>query len=182
MLHRFMNRLEEVLIGLLLAAMTLVTFGQVVMRYVFNSGFTWAQGATTFMFGWLVLIGISYGIRVNSHIGVDVWVKKLPPRGKRAAAYVGIVVCLLYAVLMLIGSTRYLRVMYILGVEVEDMPIQSWILHLALPLGFTLLLGRLIEVAWRIWQGRQSGLLADEAEEHIRAAKIRESLLGEGRP
>jgi C4-dicarboxylate transporter DctQ subunit len=180
MLHRAMSRLEEGLIALLLAAMTGVTFLQVVLRYVFNSGISWGQGATTIMFGWLVLLGISYGVRVQSHIGVDVWVKQLSPRGKRAAAWAGILVCLAYAALMLMGSIRYVRVQYAIGVEAEDIAVQNWILHLALPLGFFLLLGRLLEVAWRIWSGKQSGLLGDEAEDHIRRTRAMAKLTGEG--
>jgi C4-dicarboxylate transporter DctQ subunit len=152
----------------------------VVLRYVFNSGITWGQGATTFMFGWLVLLGISYGVRVQTHIGVDVWVKKLSPGGKRAAAWTGIGVCLAYAALMLYGSIRYVHVQYVIGVEAEDIPIQNWILHIALPLGFALLLGRLLEVALRIWRGQQSGLLGDEAEEHIRRARAMAKLTGAG--
>jgi len=35
---------------------------QVVLRYVFNGGFTWALEATTYLFGWMVLIGMSYGV------------------------------------------------------------------------------------------------------------------------
>jgi len=181
-ISRVMNRMEEGLIALLMAAMTVVTFVQVVLRYVFNSGLTWGVQATTLMFGWLVLLGIAYGIRVNSHIGVDVWVKKLPPGGKRVAAWIGVAACLLYAAMMLAGSWTYLKVMYRMGVEVEDLPIQSWVVHLALPLGFLLLLGRLLEVTWRLWHGRQSGLLGDEAEEHIRRMKAMDNLMGGHRP
>jgi C4-dicarboxylate transporter DctQ subunit len=49
---RFINRLEEVLIAVLFAGMTVLTFIQVVLRYVFNSGLLRALEATTYMFGW----------------------------------------------------------------------------------------------------------------------------------
>ena len=49
----------------------MLTFLQVILRYVFNTGLLWALEATLYMFGWLVLIGISYGIRTHSHIGID---------------------------------------------------------------------------------------------------------------
>src|SRR3546814_15227267 len=83
MIEKSMNRLEEGLMILLLAAMTLLTFSQVVLRYVFNSGWGWALEATTYMFGWLVLVGISYGIKVGFHIGIDAVVNLLPKRGRR---------------------------------------------------------------------------------------------------
>src|SRR3546814_8791676 len=71
----------------LLAAMTLLTFTQVVLRYVFNSGWGWALEATTYMFGWLVLVGISYGIKVGFHIGIDAEIGRASCR-ERVCQYV----------------------------------------------------------------------------------------------
>ena len=64
-----LHRVEEGLLAFLLAAMTMVTFSQVVARYVFNTGAVWALELTIFLFAWLVILGISYGIRIRSHIG-----------------------------------------------------------------------------------------------------------------
>jgi C4-dicarboxylate transporter, DctQ subunit len=165
---RFVNRLEEVLIVLLLAAMTLLTFAQVVLRYVFNSGFVWALEATTYMFGWMVLLAISYGVKVGSHIGVDVVVKALPRSGQRVAGIIASVLSILYAVILLIGSYHYVDTMHTLDIEADDLPIDKWLLLMALPIGFILLLWRFAEAAWRIITGRESGLhLADEAREAI---------------
>ena len=47
---KILNSLEEWIISLMLLAMTGLTFLQVVMRYVFNSGFTWALELTTVFF------------------------------------------------------------------------------------------------------------------------------------
>jgi len=49
------------LAALLLAAMTLVTFVQVILRYVFNAGFVWVLALTIFLVAWLVLFGMSCG-------------------------------------------------------------------------------------------------------------------------
>ena len=71
------HRLEEGLIAFLLAAMTLVSFSQVVARYVFNYSFTWALELSMVLFAWLIFLGIPYGVRIGSHIGVDSLVKAL---------------------------------------------------------------------------------------------------------
>lgn len=177
MFARIFARLEEALISFLLAAMTLLTFAQVVMRYVFNSGFVWALEATTYMFGWMVLLAISYGIKAGSHIGVDVVVKLLPQNGQRIAGLIGAVLSMAYAVILLVGSYNYIDTMHTLGIDAEDIPVERWILLLALPIGFILLLWRMTESAWRILTGRQVGLhLADEAKEAI------EQFHGEGGP
>ena len=54
----WLERLEEGFIALLLAAMTLITFGQVVARYIFNYSFTWALELTGVLFAWLIFIEI----------------------------------------------------------------------------------------------------------------------------
>lgn len=166
---RMTARLEEALLALLLATMTILTFVQVVLRYVFNHGFVWALEANTYMFGWLIMIGVSYGIRVHSHIGVDFAVKALPRVWQRAAGLLGIVFCLLYAGIMLDGSYTYLYKLWRLGVMAEDIDLPRWLLSIILPLGFLLLAVRLIQQAIDILRGRSSGLLlADEAAETLR--------------
>ncbi len=77
---RWLEHLEEGLIAFLMAAMTVVTFMQVVARYVFNYSFVWALELTGVMFAWLIFVGMSYGVRVGAHIGVDALVKSLGRR------------------------------------------------------------------------------------------------------
>jgi len=178
MIRRSAERIEESLIALLMAAMSALTFVQVVLRYVFNGGFTWAMEATTYMFAWLVLLGISYGVRVHSHIGVDVWVKNLSPPNRRYVSLISSAAGLLYAGLMVAGSLIYERTMFQLGIEAEDMAIQRWVLLLALPLGFGLLFFRLFQVAVRILRGETEQMLADEAAETIE--RMRRAGIGAG--
>jgi C4-dicarboxylate transporter DctQ subunit len=162
------ERLEEAIMALLLAAMTLLTFWQVVLRYVFNSGLLWALEATTYMFGWLLLLGMSHGVRTHAHIGIDAAVKLLPPRARRAVGLAGLALCILFAALMLYGSVAYEHRMYRLGVDAQDIAVGRWILGLCLPLGFLLLIVRLAEQTWRVLKGRAVGLeLADEAADTL---------------
>lgn len=80
---RWLHRLEEWLIAILLAIMTIITFAQVIARYVFDYSFTWALELVQFLFAWLIFLGMAYGVRVGSHIGVDALVKSLGPRAAR---------------------------------------------------------------------------------------------------
>jgi len=162
------DRLEEGVIALLLASMTILTFVQVVLRYVFQSGLFWALEATTYLFGWLVMFGMSYGVKVGSHIGVDILVKALSPAAQRAVGAVAGLLCMLYAGILLYGAYEYVDKMYLLGVEAEDIALPRWLLLSILPVGFALLLLRLGQATWRILTGQQSGFrLADEAREAI---------------
>lgn len=169
MVGRLIARLEEVLLALLLAAMTLLTFTQVVLRYLFNTGLIWALEATVYLFAWLILLGISYGVRVHAHIGVDLLVKSLPPAPRRIVGLVAIGLSILYSCIMLYGSYYYVMRLHRLGTEAEDIPIERWILTIVLPIGFLLLGVRLLQQGWAILQGRAKGFeLGDEAAEILR--------------
>lgn len=176
MVGRLIARLEEVLLAFFLAAMTLLTFTQVVLRYLFNTGLIWALEATVYLFAWLILLGISYGVRVHAHIGVDILVKSLPIAARRLVGLAAVALSLLYAGIMLIGSWRYVERLHRLGTEAEDIPIERWILTIVLPIGFLLLGIRLLQQGVAILQGRAKGFeLGDEAAEMLRE---RERLVG----
>lgn len=164
----FYARLEESVIALLLAGMVLVTFSQVVARYVFNSGAVWALELTTFLFAWLVLLGASYGIRVNAHIGVDAFVQLFGTRARRIFGLIVVAAGLTYGVLVFIGSWAYVSRMYQIGIGAVDLPVPRWIPLSVLPIGLALIIARLLEAGWRIVSGRQAGMeVGDEGKAAI---------------
>lgn len=166
---KILKRLDEWLIAIMLAAMTLLTFSQVVMRYVFNSGFTWAVELTTILFACMIFIGISYGVRVGAHIGVDALVKLLPPKPRRVVSFIAVVLCLVYAGMVIYGSMEYVLKMKEAGIELEDMAIPMWIVRAILPLGFILLVLRFLPVLVNLVTGKSDRLhLADEVEEALK--------------
>lgn len=169
MLRTIVDRLEEGLIALLLGAMTLLTFSQVIMRYVFQSGFTWALEATEYMFAWLIFLGMSYGVKVGAHIGIDAAVKLLPRNGQRLIGILGALACIAYAAILFIGGWNYMYRFYQLPILSQDIPLPRWYFLTVLPLGFGLLALRFFFVFVRILQGRQTGLgLADEAADALK--------------
>ena len=169
MVSKFIDHLEEGVIAFLLAAMTLITFFQVVLRYLFNTSLQWGLEATVYLFAWLILIGISYGVKAGSHIGVDALVNLLPAQGKRVAGVIAGMLCIVYAGFMIVGSWDYFETVYQIGVTGDDILIQRWILIIILPIGFLLLLYRLVQTTWRILRGEELGFrLADEAADSLR--------------
>jgi C4-dicarboxylate transporter DctQ subunit len=176
---RWLKHFEEVLIIFLMAAMTLVTFMQVVARYVFNYSFVWALELTGVMFAWLIFVGMSYGVRVGAHIGVDAVVRALPSRAARVAALIAASLCIVYACIVTVGGFLYVRKMYDVGILMQDMPVQQWIPRAILPVGFALLAFRFVQVLVNVAAGKEAHLLGDEAKE---ALKLQEDDTGGGRP
>jgi C4-dicarboxylate transporter, DctQ subunit len=94
-------RFEENFIALLLAIITIVAFTQVVARYGFNTGWGGALELQRMLFAWLILFGMSYGIKVSAHLGVDAFIRMLPGRAFRYVTLFGAAATLLYAILLL---------------------------------------------------------------------------------
>jgi len=149
---RALDRAEELLTAALLAAMTLLTFVQVILREL-DSGIIWALEATVYLFGWLVLLGISGAMRTNSHIAVDMLTKHLGPAAQKAVALLAMGLSLLYTGLMLVGSWLLVARLYAFGSLAHDLPFPRWVLLASLPIGFALLGLRLLQATVAIVRG-----------------------------
>ena len=106
-LGRAVNGLEETAIAVLLGLMTVITFVNVPIRYLFDGitlprvEFLWAVEMTSFLFAWLVIFGISYCVKVTANLGVDAVINVLSPAKRRALGLVSGFVCIVYALLLL---------------------------------------------------------------------------------
>ena len=66
-----------------LAVMVVLVFGNVVMRYGFNSGITLSEELSRWLFVWMTFMGAIVALKEHGHLGTDMLVGKLGPRGKK---------------------------------------------------------------------------------------------------
>lgn len=201
MVRTFFNKVEratdifeETLIAGFLGLMTLLTFTNVVFRYVLNDNILWALELTVFMFAWMVLVGASYGVKRHFHIGVDVVINMAPKGLQKVYAIIAVSLCLCFSVLLLIGSWNYWypfiseRAWY----ETDDIPMPEmlqfladifnegeryeklprFIPYAALPISMATLTARFAQAAYKIVVGDLDRLIAShEAEEDLDALR-----------
>lgn len=191
----WVTRFEENVIAFLLAAMTIVSFTQVVARYGFNSGWTGALEFTRILFAWLILFGMSYGVKIGSHLGVDAIIRLFPTPVFRILAVFGALCGVAYAVILLYsnwlqifgidtrgGAIDYWMRMYKIGIGLDDLRypevvqemfgtkerVQRWIAYLILPVGLALFGFRCAQATWQIITGKREMMIAaHEAEELV---------------
>ena len=108
---KILDHFEEWAMSLMLLAMTTLAFMQVVRRYLFSTGFPWTLEVTMICFAFMIFLGISYGVRVGAHIGVDALVNLLSPSMRRYVSILAVVLSLVYVVLILAGSWTYVSKM-----------------------------------------------------------------------
>ncbi|RRD58409.1 TRAP transporter small permease [Comamonadaceae bacterium OH2545_COT-014] len=160
---RWIEQIEEGLLALLLAGMTLITFMQVVARYAFNYSFVWAMELTSALFGMLIFLGMGYGVRVGAHVGVDLLGKAIGPRAGRWLSAAAALLCMAYALVLAVGGWQYVSKIHAVGILMQDLPLPQWLPRAVLPAGFALLALRFGALFAALAAGRQRQLLGDEA-------------------
>lgn len=198
-LSGYITRLEENILALLLASITLISFTQVIMRYVFNSGWGGALELTRILFAWMILFGMSYGIKMGTHLGVDAFVRLFPKPIFRMTAVFGALACIAYGVILLssewlnwLGATTrggaidYWQKMYKIGIGLDDLlypewaqqqfglqeRVHRWVAYLILPIGLALFAFRSFEALVQILRGTRETIIAShEAEDLVAANK-----------
>jgi TRAP-type transport system small permease protein len=87
-------RFLEWIIVAALAVMVVLVFGNVVLRYAFNSGITLSEEVSRWLFVWLTFLGAIVALKEHGHLGTDMLVSRLPRQGKKICLVVGQVLML----------------------------------------------------------------------------------------
>jgi C4-dicarboxylate transporter DctQ subunit len=199
---RVWNHAEEMLVAFLLAGMTLVTFAYVVFNNLYGVFYslgdslpfanetmlgigdkilyiaqemTWSVALTKAMFGWLIFVGLAWGVRIGAHIGVDLLVRQFNPANQRRVAMLAVLICLGYCALMAYSSEQWVATLYEVGTSAEDLDrfgIAQWQIVMIVPIGFALMFVRFLQIFIRIAQGKQQGLgLHSEVDDAVKLAE-----------
>ena len=81
-LDRYCKIIEALLVALL-AAMVVLVFGNVFLRYAFNSGIAVSEELSRWLFVWMTFLGAIIGVHERAHLGTDFLVGKLSITGKK---------------------------------------------------------------------------------------------------
>lgn len=199
---RVWNRVEELFVAFLLAGMTLITFAYVVFNnlyglfyalgdslpfasdLMFSMGdgimfiaqeMTWSVALTKAMFGWLIFVGLAWGVRIGAHIGVDLLVRLFKPALQRAVAILALLGCMAYCALMAYSSEQWVATLFTAGIGAEDLDrfgIKQWHIVIIVPVGFTLMFIRFAQVLVDVVQGRKLNIAGHgEAEDAVKLAE-----------
>ncbi|WP_417308321.1 TRAP transporter small permease [Devosia sp.] len=175
---RILDRLEEILISVLMATAVILIFVAVVHRFAISGaadlvGFargqdnpelmdfarstfkainavklTWAQEACIYLFVWMAKFGAAYGVRIGIHVGVDILVERLKPGPRRIFTIIAMSGGVLFTAIVAWIGADFVWHVYKNGQITPDLEIPSWIVYLAVPLGSALMCFRFIQALW----------------------------------
>jgi C4-dicarboxylate transporter DctQ subunit len=153
---KLLDRLEETLIGTLMAIATAVNFASVVLRFLCSVPYaqdvairlsmTWAQELCIFLFVWMAKFGAAYGVRAGVHVGVDVLINRLAPRPRKVVITIGLLGGVLFTGVVGTFGAIFVWEMAHTDQTSEDMELPMWIVYLCVPLGSYLMCFRFLQV------------------------------------
>ena len=123
LIHRCVQgycRFLTAVIVVLLAAMVVLVFGNVVLRYVANSGITVSEELSRWFFVWMTFLGAVVGLQERAHLGTDLLIGRLGRAGKRACLLISQLLMLWVTWLIFQGSLAQTRISWEVEAPVSE--------------------------------------------------------------
>ncbi|MDL0089792.1 TRAP transporter small permease [Campylobacter gastrosuis] len=153
-----------------IAAGTILTFVNVVMRYCFNSGFSWAGELTNYLFIWSAFFGAAYGFNKGIHISITILVEKFPPALAKACMIFASILTATFLLFLVYNSFSYLQVLRELEFMSVDLNIPQYIPMLVIPIAFLFAGYRATEKVFQIYKMDGDQIVKSEADHILKDA------------
>ncbi len=173
----------EAVIAAMLALMVVLVFGNVVLRYGFNSGITVSEELSRWLFIWMTFLGAIVALREHGHLGVDMVVQRLPALGKKICLALGHCLMLYMVWLMFEGSLAQARINW--DVTAPTTGASMAIVYLA-GVVFAVCAGVLLSIdLYRLLSGQiadEDLVMVQESEEAVQLQQILDTAQGADSP
>ncbi len=126
---------EKVLASTLLAAIVLLIFGNVFMRYVMNASLSWGEELTLWLFVWFVWLGVSYAFHTGDHVRITVLRDVLSERARLFADVVIALLVLVFLAVLTIECIKLIRQPFVASQTSVVLGLPIPILYASAPVG-----------------------------------------------
>lgn len=149
-------RLLDFLMAAALAVMVVLVFGNVLLRYVFNSGITVSEEVSRWLFVWLTFMGAVVAMKEHGHLGVDMLVGRLPDWGKKICVVVGQLLMLWVCWLLFSGSWEQAKINQDVSAPVTGMSVGIFYF-----VGVMFAVSAAVFLLWDLWKVLSGQLKGD---------------------
>ncbi|MDY3867741.1 MAG: TRAP transporter small permease [Pyramidobacter sp.] len=141
---KFLNNFEEYCVVLTMAAMTVLVFVQVVMRYVFSASLSWSEELARYIFLWLSWLGASYAVKERSHFRVEMFADMLRGSARLRFEYFVLFVWFAFSLVLAWLGTEMLLFLAETEQTSAAMEIPMTLPYASVPVGCALMCVRLV--------------------------------------
>jgi C4-dicarboxylate transporter DctQ subunit len=148
---RFLDGVEEYVIGISLFIMLAIVFLNAISRYLIRLDLAFALEIVTSLFPWITFLGGAVAVKRKGHVAFSLLTDAFPPRLRKGMALAAFLLAVgLYGVIAVLGTQMVLfeRETH-QGTPALEMP--TWIVELSIPLGALAILVRTVQVARQEW-------------------------------
>ncbi|MGP1450403.1 MAG: TRAP transporter small permease [Wolinella sp.] len=157
-----------------IATGVILAFINVVLRYFFDSGLTWAGEATNYLFVWSALFGAAYGFKKGIHIAVTLLIEQFPPLIAKGYLILANIISLVFLLFIAYFGLQYVFLVKEMNYMSIDLGIPQWIPILALPIAFLGASYRAGEKIYEISQQSADMVIKSAADEIIHDSVIKD--------
>jgi len=131
-------KIELIILMVLLSLMVIISFTQVVLRNIFETGISWADPMLRYTVLWLAFIGASIATRENRHINIDVLTRLLSPKLKKIVSILTNLFALSVCLILLKSSIDFIKIEMQFPSEIF-LGLKNWMLEIIIPIGFSMM-------------------------------------------
>lgn len=151
-IKRLLDHFEEFLCAVMLGAMAVIAFANVISRYFLHYSFAFIEEIEVSAFVWITLFGASIGFRRGAHLNVSLLVKKLPKPAQKACVIIsGVLGIVLFGLLIFYGIEQ-IKMELLFDTRSQGIGIPQWWYTLELPLGAVLVILRILQTTIIQWK------------------------------
>lgn len=147
--------IEENLAGLILGLLALITFANVLVRYLTNFSFAFTEEISIFFMVIMTLLGSASLMAKGGHLNIAYFVDRLPRKYHRIGRIIATALNGLMFLLLAIFGARMAWDEYRFEVTSPGLGIPTWIYTVWLPLLALVIAGRAVGVVMRLWKGEK---------------------------
>ena len=153
----FPSRLEEVLCAVLFAVMAVITFINIISRYLLKYSFAFTEELVVSFFVWLTLLGTSIAFREQSHLGFSFLVDRLPPKIRRIFLLVSAGLGAALFIFLIYFSMGQIGEEISLGITSSGIGVPQWWYTIGVPVLSVLIVLRVFQGAYRASRKMEKG-------------------------
>lgn len=142
------DHLEEVLLGILLAVITIVMFIQVILRFVFSSALVWAEELCRTCYVWTCFISAAYCVKINKHLRVMTIVELVPRKVQVVCAFLTDFLLLVLWGILLYSSVPVVAKTFRGGQTWASVKLPLGIIYMATIVGFIFAIFRTLQAMY----------------------------------
>jgi C4-dicarboxylate transporter DctQ subunit len=146
-IKQIFNDLEGWLLMVLMAAISIIIFVQVVFRQL-GMALPWSEEASRYLAVWITFIGAAQGVKKGAHVGVEAFMLMFPVKVRKLVNILSVLICVFLCAVIGNFSTVIIRTQIVNRQVSPAMQFPIWIAYTAIPVGMALMIIRYIQIVY----------------------------------